>query len=126
MNLKRMHELLNKSGNTSQSTIVQNNDTLQEIMKYEGYSIGFSGSSNQIEKFLKDFSKELKKAKGIYLKFIYSENITASTINTIMEDINFCIAEHTTIIMETEINENTCSSEFHFQILLTGLENLFV
>lgn len=125
MNLKRMQELLNKSGNTNQSTIAQDNDTLQEIMNYEGYSIGFSGSSNQKEKFFKDCTTELKKAKGLYIKFICSESITASTINTIMEDINFCIAEHTTIIMETEINGNICSSEYHFQILLTGLEAIY-
>jgi len=93
---------------------------LQDIMKYEGYSRGFSGSLNQIKKFLKGCSTELKKAKGLYLQFICSESITASTLGTIMEDINYCLTNNTTIIMETSINENICSGEY--QILLTGLE----
>lgn len=124
MNLKRMQELLNKSGNTNQSTIAQDNDTLQEIMNYEGYAIGFSGSSNQIEKTLKDFSKELKKAQGLYIKFICSDSILASAIGTIMEDINSCLTGNTTIIMETEINNSIKSNDYQFQILLTGLERI--
>ncbi|MGE4457379.1 MAG: hypothetical protein AB7E13_10605 [Arcobacteraceae bacterium] len=122
MNLKRMQELLNKSANANQSTIAQDNETLQEIMNYEGYSIRFSGSSNQKEKFFKDCTTELKKAKGLYIKFICSESITASTVGTIIEDINYGLTNNTTIIMETAINENICPSECQFQILLTGLE----
>jgi cell division GTPase FtsZ len=123
MNLKRMEELLNKGGNTTEPAITRDsdNDTIQEAMDIEGYSVGFSGSSNQIEKVLKEFSNELQKAKGIYLKFIVNENLEDSTIGTVMEDINQAIAENISIIMETNIDNSISPSEYRFQILLTGL-----
>lgn len=116
-----MNELLYNSNRDEQLDIEESENTLQALMKYKGYSFGFSGHSSDFITTLNNLSSDLKIAQGVFIKFVINENIQSSALENVMATIHKFIPKTTTLLFDTDINNNVDTDKFEFQILITGI-----
>jgi hypothetical protein len=99
-------------------------DDLNEILEYNGYSIGFSGDSKKLDKILKDFKQYFINAKGIFVQFRIGTKISLFDITNKIEEINELIDDNTNLLLSIQNDKIVEKDSFHFQILITGINKL--
>lgn len=122
INLKKMYELLNKSEQTDVNDNICD-ESLQEIMNYKGYSLGYTGFSSKFKNTLRNLKKQLNEAKGIYLKLFVNENIKSSVIGNTIKELNSYMSDNVDFLIETDIDNTLSLESYKFQILITGLSS---
>jgi cell division GTPase FtsZ len=94
---------------------------LSKIGKVAGYVKVFNVEDNITSDIQKEFSNEVKSAKGIYLEFEILPTSSIVAVNDVMCFINNNIDENCEVIFTTQTNEDLPQNSIKCKILFTGL-----
>lgn len=94
---------------------------LSKIGKVAGYVKVFNVDDNITSDIQKEFSNEVKSAKGIWVEFEILPTTSLFIINEIMSFINDNIDENCEVIFGTAVNESLVENTVKCKILFTGL-----
>jgi cell division GTPase FtsZ len=96
---------------------------LNQIIRYDGYSIGFSGNYESFDKILQNFNQYVTNAKGIYIQFILHKETSLFEVSKSVEIINNLSNENVDLLFSTQYH-NIENDNSHFQILVTDIKKL--
>ena len=94
---------------------------LSKIGRVAGYVKVFNVEDNITSDIQKEFSNEVKTAKGIYLEFEILPTSSIVTVNDVMCFINNNIDENCEVVFTTQTNEDLPQNSIKCKILFTGL-----
>ena len=94
---------------------------LSKIGRVAGYVKVFNVEDNIASDIQKEFSNEVKSAKGIWIEFEILSNVSIFRINEIMDFISKDIDEDCEVIFKTLINKDMLENTVKCKILFTGL-----
>lgn len=107
--------------NTAKNDLLDLQTILSKIGKVAGYVKVFNVEDNITSDIQKEFSNELKSAKGIYLEFEILPTSSIVAVNDVMCFINNNIDENCEIVFTTQTNEDLPQNSIKCKILFTGL-----
>lgn len=107
--------------NTAKNDLQDLQTILSKIGKVAGYVKVFNVEDNITSDIQKEFSNEVKTAKGIYLEFEILPTSSIVAVNDVMCFINNNIDENCEVIFTTQTNEDLPQNSIKCKILFTGL-----
>ena len=107
--------------NTAKNDLQDLQTILSKIGKVAGYVKVFNVEDNITSDIQKEFSNEVKSAKGIYLEFEILPTSSIVAVNDVMCFINNNIDENCEVVFTTQTNEDLPQNSIKCKILFTGL-----
>ena len=107
--------------NTEKNDLQDLQTILSKIGRVAGYVKVFNVEDNITSDIQKEFSNEVKSAKGIWVEFEILPTTSLFIINEIMSFINDNIDENCEVIFGTAVNESLVENTVKCKILFTGL-----
>ena len=107
--------------NTAKIDLQDLQTILSKIGKVAGYVKVFNVEDNITSDIQKEFSNEVKTAKGIYLEFEILPTSSIVAVNDVMCFINNNIDENCEVVFTTQTNEDLPQNSIKCKILFTGL-----
>ena len=107
--------------NTAKNDLQDLQTILSKIGRVAGYVKVFNVEDNITSDIQKEFSNEVKSAKGIYLEFEILPTSSIVAVNDVMCFINNNIDENCEVIFTTQTNEDLPQNSIKCKILFTGL-----